>query len=172
MAFCAQRTSESCLQVCLLSLAGCPASTIRELERPLLHAALDRKRDFVGGTLAALSGAVGVAVEIVVERPALARRWNRVPGCRARAGRITLARCRALAGHGPFALNLDGHALRGGLHYPHFLVVRGFSAGNFAILDPWTGRARRLPPAVLAGGIRGLRALGFAPLVIRRAQPS
>ncbi len=67
----------------------------------------------------------------------------------------------------PMIIYLDAFALWRYRHYPHYVIVLRKQEKKFQIVDPWDGKKRIVPEEMIYNGIVALKAMGFAPRIIR-----
>ena len=72
--------------------------------------------------------------------------------------KITITRIKALLKQQPLICHIDDHALGGFSHVSHFVVLEKELPGDRVLLiDPWTGKQKRLSLAALEGSIHSLK---------------
>lgn len=170
-----QTLIDSCLTCCLLMMGrhyGKVRRITKQLELRLLTAGLrfDRK-SYDTGQLHETARRYKIDLDYFVEKLDEFHYARQLPFSR----RIVIHNrkidpdfIRQMLGKGPAIISLDPFGLLDDSHYSHYVLLTGSKNGFFSIIDTWTGEEKALGRREISRGLRGLRRLGFSPVLIAK----
>ena len=169
----AQKTCQTCLAVCLMTLAKEAGVNIPESEELsiLIEGLKFTKLDFSTGHVEYVCQKYGLKLEQVVEFPAFYKQLAKLTlplTMRLTCAKIDKRLLEKNIQTGLAIIYIDKYALEGIFHWPHFVILQSMHAGTATILDPWDGKQYKYPVKALIRAVQSLRnKLKISPLLVR-----
>lgn len=165
-----QTAYETCLPVCLLLASGQEVSPEEEM-RLFIEGIKNRPDNYLLGMVESFVGNYGLGVEIYVDNKYFWKYLNlrkRINDKRIYLLHQPISPEFITKQLFPYLLYLDINLLGVYSHSPHFVVVESQKKQKYSLVDPWSGRRRKIDKEIVYEAIESLRThLKFCPLLIK-----
>jgi len=170
-----QKTCESCLAVCLMTLLKSEKSIMLEKDeeyRILFEGLKFTKQDFSTGHLDYLAKKFPeITFEQYIDYEVFHKILSKLilpNNVKLYSQKINLKFLKEMVAQGPVITYIDMYTLDGIYHYSHFIILTKIDDENAVIHDPWTGKRIELKTKALTRSISYVRnMLKISPKLIR-----
>lgn len=169
-----QTLSHSCLAVCVLMLLEKPFTVIEE-QNLALSGSKRTHQFYVAGIPLEFTKKYNSQINVFVDNKYFAKVLGGIFSSEKRINviqkKITIPLIKDLLTNGPLICHIDDHALGDYSHASHFIVLERATDKFVQIIDPWTGKRRKITLSKLDESISDLKnQIKMCPLLFSKAE--